>query len=88
VARCSCTTIRRVCSSRRAPTTTSPRACTTTASGFGIIDNRATQLYVVVEVPKTESAKEVDPEAVARDLGPGGPIAREHLRYEDRARSA
>ena len=53
--------------------------------GFGIIDNRATQLYVVVEVPKTESQKQVDPAGVAHDLGPDGAIAREHQRYEDRA---
>jgi ATP-dependent DNA helicase DinG len=53
--------------------------------GFGIIDNRATQLYVVVEVPKTESATQLDPDGVAHDLGPDGAIAREHVRYEDRA---
>jgi ATP-dependent DNA helicase DinG len=53
--------------------------------GFGIIDNLAAQLYVVVEVPKTESAKLLDPTTVAHDLGPDGAIAREHLRYEDRA---
>jgi ATP-dependent DNA helicase DinG len=53
--------------------------------GFGIIDNRATQLYVVVEVPKTESATQLDPVGVAHDLGPDGAIAREHVRYEDRA---
>src|SRR4029078_13534682 len=54
------------------------------AIGFGIIDNRATQLYVVVEVPKTESAKEVDPAGVAHDLGPDGAIAREHARDRHR----
>jgi ATP-dependent DNA helicase DinG len=53
--------------------------------GFGIIDNRATQLYVVVEVPKAESAAQLDPANVAHDLGPDGAIAREHVRYEDRA---
>src|SRR3954447_1596258 len=53
--------------------------------GFGIIDNRAVQLYVVVEVPKTESLKQLDPAVVAHDLGPEGAIAREHVRYEDRA---
>src|SRR5947208_7709255 len=53
--------------------------------GFGIIDNLAAQLYVVVEVPKTESLKQLDPTGVAHDLGPDGAIAREHLRYEDRA---
>jgi ATP-dependent DNA helicase DinG len=53
--------------------------------GFGIIDNRATQLYVVVEVPKGESTTQLDPAGVAHDLGPDGAIAREHVRYEDRA---
>jgi ATP-dependent DNA helicase DinG len=53
--------------------------------GFGIIDNLAAALYVVVEVPRHEEAKRIDPRAVAHDLGPDGAIAREHLRYEDRA---
>ena len=53
--------------------------------GFGIIDNLAAALYVVVEVPRHEEAKRIDPSAVAHDLGPDGAIAREHLRYEDRA---
>ena len=53
--------------------------------GFGIIDNLAAALYVVVEVPRREQAKRIDPRAVAHDLGPEGAIARKHLRYEDRA---
>ena len=53
--------------------------------GFGIIDNLAAALYVVVEVPRREQAKRIDPRAVAHDLGPEGAIARNHLRYEDRA---
>ncbi|MEO8563462.1 MAG: helicase C-terminal domain-containing protein [bacterium] len=53
--------------------------------GFGIIDNLAAKLYVVVEVPRDEELTLLDPEAVAHDLGPDGAIAREHLRYEDRA---
>jgi ATP-dependent DNA helicase DinG len=53
--------------------------------GFGIIDNLASALYVVVEVPRADEAQRLDPESVARDLGPGGAIARQHLRYEDRA---
>ncbi|HKP15540.1 MAG TPA: helicase C-terminal domain-containing protein [Gemmatimonadaceae bacterium] len=53
--------------------------------GFGIIDNRAMELYVVVEVPRHDEAKRIDPAAVAHDLGPEGPVAREHQRYEDRA---
>ena len=53
--------------------------------GFGIIDNLAAALYVVVEVPRPEETQRLDPRAVAHDLGPEGAIAREHLRYEDRA---
>ena len=53
--------------------------------GFGIIDNLAAALYVVVEVPRPEEATRIDPRAVEHDLGPHGAIAREHLRYEDRA---
>ena len=53
--------------------------------GFGIIDNLAAALYVVVEVPRTEETTQLDPSAVAHDLGPDGAIARQHLRYEDRA---
>ncbi|MBA3673253.1 MAG: helicase, partial [Gemmatimonadaceae bacterium] len=53
--------------------------------GFGIIDNDATRLYVVVEVPAVETRSSLDPDSVAHDLGPDGPIARQHLRYEDRA---
>jgi ATP-dependent DNA helicase DinG len=52
--------------------------------GFGIIDNRAAALYVVVEVPRHEETKRIDARAVADDLGPGGAIARRHPRYEDR----
>ena len=53
--------------------------------GFGIIDNLAAALYVVVEVPRAEEMERLDPRAIAHDLGPDGAIAREHLRYEDRA---
>ena len=53
--------------------------------GFGIIDNRAGALYVVVEVPRHRQATRLDPRAVADDLGPQGAVAREHQRYEDRA---
>ena len=52
--------------------------------GFGIIDNDAKKLYVVVEVPAAEKQSLLDPEAIAHDLGPDGAIARQHLRYEDR----
>ena len=52
--------------------------------GFGIIDNDAKKLYVVVEVPAAEKLSRLDPVAIAHDLGPDGAIARQHLRYEDR----
>jgi ATP-dependent DNA helicase DinG len=52
--------------------------------GFGIIDNDATALYVVVEVPRADARTRLDPAAVAHDLGPDGPISRQHARYEDR----
>ena len=53
--------------------------------GFGIIDNDATQLYVVVEVPRAEATVRLDPASVEHDLGPDGAIAKQHARYEDRA---
>jgi ATP-dependent DNA helicase DinG len=53
--------------------------------GFGIVDNDATMLYVVVEVPRVDEQTRLDPESVAHDLGPEGMIARQHTRYEDRA---
>ncbi|HEY2065051.1 MAG TPA: helicase C-terminal domain-containing protein [Gemmatimonadaceae bacterium] len=53
--------------------------------GFGIIDNEASALYVVVEVPRAEELHQLDASAIADDLGPDGPIARRHARYEDRA---
>jgi ATP-dependent DNA helicase DinG len=52
--------------------------------GFGIVDNDARALYVVVEVPREDATVRLDPTAVARDLGPDGPIALQHARYEDR----
>jgi len=52
--------------------------------GFAIIDNGATALYVVVEVPRADELTQLDPDRVAHDLGPDGPIALEHARYEDR----
>jgi ATP-dependent DNA helicase DinG len=53
--------------------------------GFGIVDNAATALYVVVEVPRAEEQIRLDPTAIADDLGPEGLIALRHARYEDRA---
>ncbi len=52
--------------------------------GFGIVSNDASELYVVVEVPKGRTAEPLDPVAVARLLGPGGPVARALGAHEDR----
>ncbi|HUQ45718.1 MAG TPA: helicase C-terminal domain-containing protein [Gemmatimonadaceae bacterium] len=52
--------------------------------GFGIVDNDARALYVVVEVPRADTLTRLDPSAIAHDLGPDGPIARQHARYEHR----
>jgi ATP-dependent DNA helicase DinG len=52
--------------------------------GFGIIDNQATELYVVVEIPRQRERRALDTESIHQDLGPDGPIALLHQRYEDR----
>jgi ATP-dependent DNA helicase DinG len=52
--------------------------------GFGIIDNDARELYVVVEVPRRAREIPLDDATIDADLGPGGPVARAHARYEDR----
>src|SRR5262245_43311555 len=52
--------------------------------GFGIVDNDATELYVVVEVPAKASLAPLTTTTVDQDLGPDGPLAAEHARYEDR----
>ena len=52
--------------------------------GFGIVDNSATQLYVVVEIPRADAMVRLDPASVSRDLGPDGLIAARHAGYEDR----
>jgi ATP-dependent DNA helicase DinG len=52
--------------------------------GFGIIDNDASELYVVVEVPRAKEIKRLDTSSIDSDLGPNGPIARLHPGYEDR----
>ncbi len=51
--------------------------------GFGIVDNDASELYVVVEAPRNAQAA-LDPDAVAHDLGPDGLIAAHMRQYEDR----
>src|SRR4051812_24522653 len=53
--------------------------------GFAIIDNTATKLYVVVEVPQGKNYAELDLEAIDADLGAHGAVAARHERYEDRA---
>ena len=52
--------------------------------GFGICDNDASELYVVVEVPQARQLTPIEPKKVSADLGPAGPIAGRHGRYEDR----
>src|SRR5258708_6369777 len=52
--------------------------------GFGIIDNMASSLYVIVEVPSADDHHLLDLESIERDLGAHGPIAQHHERYEDR----
>jgi ATP-dependent DNA helicase DinG len=52
--------------------------------GFGIVDNDATELYVVVEVPLSKTSVDIEPSSVDATLGPEGPIARRMRRYEDR----
>ena len=53
--------------------------------GFGIIDNEARELYVVVEIPRLPETTRLDPAAIGRELGPAGPVAARLERYEDRA---
>jgi ATP-dependent DNA helicase DinG len=52
--------------------------------GFGIVDNDAEELYVVVEPPEDRRSEPLDLDALDALLSPGGPIAREHPAYEDR----
>lgn len=52
--------------------------------GFGITDNDASELYMVLEPPATEEVQPLDLEALEAELGPGGPISRAHAGYEDR----
>jgi ATP-dependent DNA helicase DinG len=52
--------------------------------GFGIIDNGATELYVVVEVPRDRELSRIDPFDVIDTLGERGPIAAHLGQYEDR----
>lgn len=52
--------------------------------GFGIVNNAATELYVVVEVPRAPAYHGIDPVETARALGPGGRVARVLGAFEDR----
>jgi ATP-dependent DNA helicase DinG len=52
--------------------------------GFAIVDNDASQLYVVVEVPRALVEASLEPGDVAGALGPDGPVAARLGRYEDR----
>jgi ATP-dependent DNA helicase DinG len=52
--------------------------------GFGIIDNGATDIYVVVEVPRDRQVIRIDPFDVIDTLGERGPIAAHLGQYEDR----
>lgn len=52
--------------------------------GFGILDNSATELYVVVEVPRAKEMARLDPYGVIASLGEHGGVARVLGQYEDR----
>jgi ATP-dependent DNA helicase DinG len=52
--------------------------------GFGIVNNSADDLYVVVEIPTNTPPRELARDEMQRDLGEDGPVARIHPRYEDR----
>jgi ATP-dependent DNA helicase DinG len=52
--------------------------------GFGIVNNDASELYVVVEVPRAQDYTSVDAVESARALGPGGRVARLLPAFEDR----
>jgi ATP-dependent DNA helicase DinG len=52
--------------------------------GFSILNNAASDLYVVVEVPRDRPIVRIDPFDVIDTLGEGGPIAAQLRRYEDR----
>ncbi len=52
--------------------------------GFGIVNNAATELYVVVEVPHAATKVPIDPVTAAHLLGADGPVAPVLGQYEDR----
>jgi len=52
--------------------------------GFGIVDNRGEDLYIVVEVPRVAPQARLDPFDLIEVLGERGPIAARLGAYEDR----
>lgn len=52
--------------------------------GFGILSNDASDLYMVVEVPRDRATVLIDPFDIVDTLGEKGPIAGQLRRYEDR----
>ncbi len=52
--------------------------------GFAIVNNDATELYVVVEVPRKKAFTRIDPFAVVATLGEHGPVAAQLGAFEDR----
>src|ERR1043166_530129 len=52
--------------------------------GFGIVNNDASALYVVVEVPRRKSVTRLDPFAVLETLARAGPVAPRRGGFEDR----
>ena len=52
--------------------------------GMAIVDNNASELYVVVEPLLPESLDLLDPDELEALLGPGGPVSLAHPAYEDR----
>jgi ATP-dependent DNA helicase DinG len=52
--------------------------------GFAIVNNDATELYVVVEVPAAAATVPLDLDLIDADLGPDGAVAARHPEFEDR----
>jgi ATP-dependent DNA helicase DinG len=52
--------------------------------GFGILNNAATELYIVVEVPRRKPLIRLDALDVVGTLGQGGPVAARMGAFEDR----
>jgi ATP-dependent DNA helicase DinG len=52
--------------------------------GFGILNNDASELYVVVEVPRDRPVVPIDPYDIIETLAEKGAVAQQLSRYEDR----